>query len=244
MGPAKKATKSPKNTNKNTLDKFFRPPSLSTAKKRKSIAVTNDDVIIIDSDSDVEVLASNKAAIGSGKAKKRRLSITSSDIEFLDDRPQRVKDNTAEPIPLVQGAPSFGAPYLLLSSQPDDLTLAPPTTEDPHHLVASSSKQTLDMMDEPVSFDDVPGQCSPKTEPVESLDLGGDEWAMGDDEQMETQEDDEYLEENPAAPNESVCPLCQKTFTDITEAVRRLKLQRKFLTIPSGLLYSCKCLSR
>ncbi|KAJ7105479.1 DNA cross-link repair protein pso2/snm1 [Mycena crocata] len=245
MPPQKKGKKS-KDANKSivTLHNFFSSPgagpsnkrslpqsssskkSTATAKpKRRSSTLDSKEVIVIDSDSDVEV------AVGSSVQKKRRHSESSSDVELVQCAPiKRVKAAETSPRAVLKIAAeptlSFGKPSNLLASTSKrpaipSLSFGPPST-----LLGGPSVDALLAFGKPTS---VLGRDSSSlivacpSPAVRGMGMDEDEWGMGDDEMMVNPDDeDEFTQiDEPVIMQPSLCPLCQKPLAQLSDTDRQ-----------------------
>ncbi|KAJ7682653.1 DNA cross-link repair protein pso2/snm1 [Mycena polygramma] len=249
MAPQKKGKKS-KTKDKGTvttLHKFFTSPGATPAKKanaptKKSTPASKaksapnpKDIIVIDSDSDVEVAAVRAVQ------KKRRRSESSSDIELLPGpsikRVNAVASTSAAPAFPVAVVPalSFGKPSALLSQSPAP---AAPTTPSlsfgaPSALLAGGPSVTANgaqlfgrpslLLPSVSSKDDCPSPAT-ETDACTRTDLGDeDDWGMGDDEMGANPDDDDDDTTQIDEPNDiavSLCPLCEKILDELSETER------------------------
>jgi hypothetical protein len=239
MAPQKKAKKS-KDKSALTLHKFFTSPGAgpsqkpnppksskkSTPNKRKAVSDPKE-IIVIDSDSDVEV-----GVIRTTQKKRRR----SESVELLPNGPQAIKrvNTVASALPALAATVgptlSFGKPSALLSESgpatpsvsfgvPSALLAGGPTARSTSLFGMPSSL----LPDQPAFVsDDCPSPAV--TEVNAGMDfVGEDDWGMGDDEigVNPDDDDDEATQiDEPDAVEVSSCPLCQKVLEELSETVR------------------------
>ncbi|KAJ6539486.1 DNA repair metallo-beta-lactamase-domain-containing protein [Mycena capillaripes] len=246
MAPAqKKGKKNLKDKSTVTLHNFFTSPGASTSKqpttpksfkkstpsagdKRKSVP---QEIIVIDSDSDVEV------EVVPTIPKKRGRSGSSSDVELLPSGSIK-RVNTVASAPPIPGEPmlSFGGPSALLSESSVLLEAPTPSLSfgAPSALLGGPAASTtaslfgapslLSVEDSVSSRDD--GCPSPiMTEVNADMDFQGgeDDWGMGDDEMGADPDDDDDENTQIDEPEDlavSSCPLCQKILDELSETER------------------------
>ncbi|KAJ7091501.1 DNA cross-link repair protein pso2/snm1 [Mycena belliarum] len=259
MAPQKKGKqlKNAQNKSAVTLHNFFSSPGAGPSKtplasklskqltpgtSRAKPKPTYDfkDVIVIDSDSDVEVQVVRSAP------KKRRRSASSSDVELVGCAPsKRVSAVVSAPPALPRIAPnpmmSFGNPSALLaapgSSAIPSLSFGPPSA-----LLGGPSISAPTVSDGPLAFgkptsllsrrDDV---CPPVLMNLE----GEDDWGMGDDEMVDSPDNDDGEEvsfelEESAVIQISSCPLCEKALGELSETDRQSHVNACLDAIPGS----------
>ncbi|KAJ7267384.1 DNA cross-link repair protein pso2/snm1 [Mycena rebaudengoi] len=220
-----KKTKKSKDASKSsvTLHNFFASPStkskpvVKTPKKptanTKGKAPISNEIIVIDSDSDVEVLPTAQ--------KKRRRSESSSDIELVETPARRGNGGKA---PVKERKLSFGKPSSILTRPLGTPEPSVPTISFglPSALLGGPRKETdapapltfskpSSLLGEPRSVSDDDCLAPPQGPDVSDGEI---DWGMGDDEMVSNPEDEEDSE---PAEDISPCPLCQTALGPLSE---------------------------
>ncbi|KAJ7117735.1 hypothetical protein C8R44DRAFT_201011 [Mycena epipterygia] len=245
MAPQKKG-KGKKDANKSivTLHNFFTSPGAGPSNKpappkssKKSTTLPDSEakrkptqdpkeIIIIDSDSDIEVEVVHAAP------KKRRRSQSSSDVELVQSAPRkRASAVAAAPLALSSTAAasslSFGKPSALLAStsRPQSGVTSALSFGTPSALLGGPSLST------PLAFGKPTSLLDPRASLLDdgcsavdvAMDFGADdEWGMGDDEMVVSPDEDDESTQivESVVVHVSLCPLCEKALGQLSEAVR------------------------